>query len=131
MHELNVTLSNDQVIALFAATDRGRIDAVSSYLHDHVEVRFDNYDPIHGKDAYAALYREFSSNFRGIRHEIHDIWHAAESTDVVVASMTVHYSRHSGSVVSVPCCNVLHVENGRIRKYCVYLDITPALAPDG
>ena len=110
---------------LFAVTDRGDLEAVVVYLHDDVQVVFGNNDPIRGKDAYKALYRQLTATLRGIRHQIHAVWHTAENTDLVIAAMTVHYTRLDERIVSVPCCNVLQLGDGLIRRYQVYLDIGP------
>jgi ketosteroid isomerase-like protein len=46
----------DAIRAMFAATDRGDLDAVTSYFNDDVVAVLSNREPIHGAAAYLALY---------------------------------------------------------------------------
>ncbi|MEA2564875.1 MAG: hypothetical protein QOD49_52, partial [Actinomycetota bacterium] len=62
------------------------------------------------------------------RHEIHDIWHAAEDADVLIARMTVHYTRLDGSSIGLPCCNIFRMRGDLIADYRVYMDINPVFA---
>jgi ketosteroid isomerase-like protein len=116
---------------LFAATDRGDLPAVTAALHSDVVVFFGNYEPIHGRTAYAALYGQMTGSLDSVRHEIHDIWRARENPDVLIARMTVHYTLPNGAVHSLPCCNVFHLDSGLIAQYQVYVDVSPVFAPVG
>jgi len=55
MPETDMKLSADAITELFAATDRGDVEAVTGFFRDDVEVFFGNNDPIRGRQAYAAL----------------------------------------------------------------------------
>ena len=114
--------------ALFAATDSGDLDAVTSYLHDDVIIVLSNREPIHGAAAYAELYGQVAGMLAGLRHEIHEIWSASEDTSVWIVRTTVHYTRVDGDTVSLPCCNVLRFADGRISDYRVFMDMTPVFA---
>ena len=118
----------DTIRALFAATDCGDIEVVSSYLRDDVVVILSNREPIHGIAAYVELYGEVTGMLAGIRHEIHDIWSAAEDAAVWIARMTTHYTRTDGDVVSLPCCVTLRFDDGRVSDYQVFMDMTPVFA---
>jgi ketosteroid isomerase-like protein len=118
----------DAIRALFAATDSGDVDGVTSYLQDDVVVVLSNREPICGAAAYAELYGQVAGMLAGLRHEIHDIWRAAEDAAVWIVRMTVHYTRVDGDTVSLPCCNVLRFADGRISDYQVFMDMTPVFA---
>jgi ketosteroid isomerase-like protein len=118
----------EAIRALFAATDRGDLAGVTSYLHDGVVVFLSNREPIHGAEAYAELYGQVAEMLAGLRHEILDIWCAAEDPSVWIVQMTVHYTRADGSTVSLPCCNVLRFTEGRVSDYRVFMDMTPVFA---
>lgn len=47
---------------------------------------------------------------------------------MVAASMTLHYTRSDMVTVSLPCCNIVHIDDGLICRYQVYVDITPVFA---
>jgi ketosteroid isomerase-like protein len=79
--------------AHFAATDSFDVEGMASFLSDHVELFFANNDPIEGKTAVEDFARQFFPTLKGMRHEIHDIWHAAEGPEVVICRMTVHYTK--------------------------------------
>ena len=121
-------LQRDAIRAMFAATDGGDLDAVTSYLHDDVVVVLSNREPIHGATAYVELYGQVAGMLAGLRHEIHEIWTASEDAAVWIVRMTVHYTRVDGDTVSLPCCNVLRFADGRISEYQVFMDMTPVFA---
>lgn len=113
---------------MFAASDSGDIDGLLSSLTDDVVLTFGNAESVHGKAAVAALACQVTSKLKGVRHEIHDIWQAAENAHVVIARMTVHYSRDDGVVVSLPCCNIFRMSGDLIADYRVYMDVSPVFA---
>ena len=118
----------ETIRALFSATDQGDLAGVTSYLHDDVVVFLSNREPIHGAVAYAELYGQVAGMLAGLRHEILDIWSAAEDPSVWIVQMTVHYSRADGPTVSLPCCNVLRFTEGLVSDYRVFMDMTPVFA---
>lgn len=113
------------LLGLFAAIDRGDIRAAVGYMHEDVVLWFGNLDPVHGRDAIESLNVEFTSQLRGVRHELHDVWTPAGEGDVRIVRMTVHYTRLDGDVVSLPCCNVYRLRDGAIVEYRVYMDAGP------
>jgi ketosteroid isomerase-like protein len=118
----------EAIRALFAATDQGDLARVTSYLQDDVVVVLGNREPIHGAEAYAELYGQVAGMLAGLRHEILDIWSAAEDASVWIVQMTVHYTRADGYTVSLPCCNVLRFTEGLVSDYRVFMDMTPVFA---
>jgi ketosteroid isomerase-like protein len=91
-------------------------------------VLFGNFEPLTGAAAFTQLFGQFTSSLQAVRHEIHHIWPAASDLDVLIATMTVHYTRTDGRCVSLPCCNVFRMSGALIAEYHVYMDISPALA---
>ena len=114
--------------SLFAALDAGDLATVSSYLRDDVVVILSNQEPIHGAAAFAELYGQVAGMLAGLHHEIHDVWSAAEDPTVLIAQMTVHYTRRDGKTVSLPCCNVFHFAENLVSGYQVFMDMTPVFA---
>ena len=114
--------------AMFTASDSGNIDGLLNFLTDDVVLVFGNADPVRGKAAVEAQARQVTSRLKGVRHEIHDIWQTGENADVVIARMTVHYSRLDGSIVSLPCCNIFRMSGGLIADYRIYMDVNPVFA---
>jgi ketosteroid isomerase-like protein len=123
------TRSREAIIrSLFAAVDRRDGDTLLGLLADDVVLVFGNNDPIEGKRRFAEAQRDFSSAIKGLRHEIHDVWSAVEDPDVLIARMTVHYTRLDGSGVSLPCCNVFRMSGEVVADYRVFMDMTPVFA---
>jgi ketosteroid isomerase-like protein len=118
----------DTIRALFAALDRGDLDGVTTSLCDDVVVVLGNREPIQGVTAYAELFGQVMGMLAGIRHEIHDIWNAAEDAAVWTVRMTTHYARADGNGVSLPCCAILRFGDGRVADYRVFMDMTPVFA---
>jgi len=115
------------ITAALAAIDAGDLAAATNYLCDDVTVRFGNFEPLVGAAMFTQLFQQFATSLRAVRHEIHDIWPAANDPDVLAATMTAHYTRTDGRRVSLPCCNVFRMSGGLIAEYRVYMDIGPAL----
>jgi ketosteroid isomerase-like protein len=114
--------------ALFAAMDRADMRTVSSYLHEDVVVILSNQEPIRGADAFAKLYEQVTGTLAALRHELHDVWSAAEAPGVWIVRMTVHYTRSDGKTVSLPCCNVFRFADALVSEYQVFMDMTPVFA---
>jgi ketosteroid isomerase-like protein len=113
---------------MFAASDSGNIDGLLSFLTDDVVLVFGNAAAVRGKAAVEAQARQVTSRLKGVRHEIHDIWHAGNNADIVIARMTVHYTRLDASTVSLPCCNIFRLSGDLIADYRIYMDVNPVFA---
>jgi ketosteroid isomerase-like protein len=124
----HVASHQQAITAVLAALDAGDLAAATNHLCDDVTVVFGNFEPLVGAVAFAQLFQQFTSSLQAVLHEIHHIWPAANDLDVLVASMTAHYTRTDGKRVSLPCCNVFRMRGGLIAEYRVYMDISPALA---
>jgi ketosteroid isomerase-like protein len=127
-------LSNDvaspqqAITAVLAAIDAGELAAAARHLCDDVTVVFANFESFVGAVAFTQLFQQFTSSLQAVRHEIHHIWSAANDRDILVATMTAHYTRTDGKRVSLPCCNVFRMSGDLIAEYRVYMDISQALA---
>jgi ketosteroid isomerase-like protein len=114
--------------AHLAAGDSGDTTTQASFFTDDVVIGFGNLDPIQGKDIAESYARQFLSSLKGMRHEIHEIWHPVEDDNLAVAQMTVHYTKLDGTVVSLPCINVFRFRGDLIADDRVYMDINPVFA---
>jgi ketosteroid isomerase-like protein len=122
-------LTRDSLIReIFDALDRADVDVFRTALADDVRVFFDNTGPVHGRDAFAALYAQFTGAIAGVRHELHELWRANRDPDVFVARLTVHYERKDGSCASLPCCNIFRFNYDQVAEYRVYVDVAPVFS---
>jgi ketosteroid isomerase-like protein len=124
----DVASRQQAITAVLAAIDAGDLAAATNYLCDDVVLLFGNFEPLVGAAVFTQLFQQFTSSLQAVRHEIHDMWPAANDLHVLVATMTAHYTRTDGKRLSLPCCNVFRMSGGLIAEYRVYMDISPALA---
>ena len=62
-----------------------------------------------------------------VRHEILHVFH---DSNAAIVEFDVHYTRHDGNVVTLPCCNVFRLRDGLIAEYRSYVDAAPVYAED-
>lgn len=117
------------VRAMFDALDHADIEQMVEYMTDDVVTAFGNFPELDGKAAFHSMFRDVAKSVSSVRHEIHDLWPVAQDVDVLVARMTVTYTRHDGSAITLPCCNVFRMRANLVSHYSVYMDISPVLQP--
>jgi ketosteroid isomerase-like protein len=108
-----------------AALDAGDVARVLAAMTDDIRLQFGSQEPTVGKEAFSAALEASLASVEGFRHEILEAWDVGQA---VVLEMTVHYRRHDGSSISLPCCNIFRLSAGRIADYRVYMDIAPVYA---
>ena len=94
-------------------------------MTDDVEVRLGNADLIKGKTAFVDAVNAFLGSVAGVRHEILTVY---RDGDAAIVEFDVHYTRHDGDVVTLPCCNVFRLRDGLIAEYRSYIDASPVYA---
>jgi ketosteroid isomerase-like protein len=102
------------------------IEAFGEYLADDVVFRFGSGEPLVGKPAVEAAGSSMLDQMAASRHEVLNLWEVEEG--VVVAEMNVEYERLDGRKLTLPCCNVFRVRDGRVYDYRSYMDINPLFA---
>jgi ketosteroid isomerase-like protein len=98
-------------------------------MTDDVVTAFGNFPELDGKAAFHTMFRDVAKSVSGVRHDVHDLWHVEQDADMLVARMTVTYTRHDGSAISLPCCNIFRMRANLVSHYSVYMDISPVLTP--
>ena len=126
-HAVDTVARQRVVRAMFDALDRGDIEQVVRYMTDDVVTAFGNFPELNGKAAFEMMFRDVAKSVSGVRHDIDDLWQVERDADVLVARMTVAYTRHDGNTISLPCCNVFRMRANLVSHYSVYMDITPVL----
>jgi 6-methylsalicylate decarboxylase len=105
-----------------AALDAGDVPALAGAVTDDVRLQFASQEPTIGKEPFVAALRASLDSVAGFRHEILNAW---EVDGAVVLEMLVHYERHDGSAITLPCVNVFRFAGERISDYRVHMDIAP------
>jgi ketosteroid isomerase-like protein len=116
----------DQMSRVFATFDAKDVSGLADFVTDDVEVRLGNADTITGKTAFVDAVNAFLGSVAGVRHEILTVYRDGEAA---IVEFDVHYTRHDGDVVTLPCCNVFRLRDGLIAEYRSYIDATPVYAP--
>ena len=108
-----------------AALDAGDAARLAAMVTDDVRLRLASQEPTIGKAAFTAAVEAAVASIASTRHEILAAWDVGEA---VVLEMTVHYRRHDGSELALPCCNIFRFTGGLIADYRMYMDIAPVYA---
>ena len=120
------TTLRDQMSRVFATFDAKDVSGLADFVTDDVKVRLGNADTITGKTAFVAAVNAFLGSVAGVRHEILAVY---SDGDAAIVEFDVHYTRHDGLVVTLPCCNVFRLRHGLIAEYRSYIDATSVYAP--
>jgi ketosteroid isomerase-like protein len=115
------------VRSAFAANDARDIDALSDLVTDDVRLTFGNAGTVTGRDAFRKASADFNASVDKFSHEITALLEVPDA-GVVVAELSVTYRRLDGRELTLPCCNVFRVRDGRIADYRIYMDINPVFA---
>jgi ketosteroid isomerase-like protein len=116
---------SDQLHRVFATFDAQDVATLAEFMTADVQLRLGNADMIQGKTAFVDAVNAFLGSIAGVRHEILTVY---EDGDAAMVEFDVHYTRHDGGVVTLPCCNVFRLRDELIAEYRSYIDATPVYA---
>src|SRR5258706_3845718 len=122
---MSETAVSDQLRRVFATFDAKDVPTLAEFMTDDVQLRLGNAAMIQGKTAFVDAVNGFLGSIAGVRHEILSVF---IDGDAAIVEFDVHYTRHDGDVVTVPCCNVFRLRDGLIAEYRSYIDATPVYA---
>ena len=92
------------------------------FLTEDCVFRFGSAPPVTGRDGIGAAVGNFFSMIAGLQH---DLQRVVADGDAIVCEGEVTYTRHDGSEITLPFCNVFEAEGGLISVYRIYIDIGP------
>jgi ketosteroid isomerase-like protein len=110
---------------LFVSIDAMDTEGFLAFIALDGEFRFGSSPPVNGHDGIRAAVEGFFSSFAALRHELQRM---VADGDTVVCEGEVTYTRHDGSAITLPFCNVFETKDGLISRYRVYIDIAPLYA---
>jgi ketosteroid isomerase-like protein len=106
---------------MFGPADQLDLDGWMKYLDENVSFRFGNADTLVGRTAVAAAIGPFFESLAGLKHEVLRDW---VDGDTVIQDLSVTYTRHDSSTLTIPAVNLLTVRDGQITEYKIYADIS-------
>jgi ketosteroid isomerase-like protein len=113
---------------VFAIVDTGDANSFIELLTADAQFRFGNAPVIVGHEAIRAAAAAFFAAIALSRHRVLGTWNGAASA---ACEGEVTYTRHDGSVVSVPFANVFELRGDKIAAYRIYIDNSTLFkAPD-
>jgi ketosteroid isomerase-like protein len=116
---------HDWIAALFAAIDRQDAEAFAGFVTEDARFVFGNLPAVEGRAAIRDFVAGFFASIRSLSHDVPDAWQAG---DTVICRGEVSYTRHDGSVLTVPFANVFRMEGDRVRDYRIYMDASALYA---
>ena len=110
---------------LFASIDAMDTESFLGFIAEDCTFRFGSSPPVTGRDGIGASVNDFFSMFAALRHDLARI---VADDRTVVCEGEVTYTRHDGSQITLPFCNVFEANAGLISLYRIYIDIAPVFA---
>ena len=117
----------DTLREVFASFDAQDVPTLAAFMTDDVQLRLGNAPLVQGKGAFIEAVNSFLDSVAGVHHEILRVYTDGE---VAVVEFDVHYTRHDGRSVVLPCCNVFRMRDGLISEYRSYMDAAPVYAEE-
>jgi len=105
--------------SVFAVIDAGDSGGFVAFLTADAQFRFGNAPVVVGHEAIHAAVAGFFSAIASSRHRLLRTWNGAATA---VCEGEVAYTRHDGSVLSVPFANVFELRGDKIAAYRIYID---------
>jgi ketosteroid isomerase-like protein len=120
----------DLIRNFFAAADTLDEDRFIASLPEDIVWRFGNFPVASGREAVREQYLMVTGILDAMRHDIVGIWIAG---DCVAAETRVYYTDKYGRTFDFPGCDIIFLENGRIKEVRIFVDnhalfIPPAAA---
>ena len=110
---------------LFMSIDAMDMEGFLAPIAADAEFRFGSAPAVHG---HAAIREGVDGFFASIAAVRHDLRRVVADGNTVVCEGEVTYTRHDGSELTLPFCNVFEVNDGLISVYRIYVDIAPLYA---
>lgn len=110
---------------LFASIDAMDTESFLSFIRKDATFRFGSSPAVQGHEDIRAAVESFFASFSALRHALQ---RTVTEDNAVVCEGEVTYTRHDGSIITLPFANIFEVDDGLISLYRVYIDIGPLFA---
>ena len=110
---------------LFVSIDAMDTEGFLGFVAPDAEFRFGSAPAVRGHDGIGAAVGGFFASIAALSHDLQRI---VAQGDTVVCEGEVTYTRHDGSTITLPFCNVFETNDGLITLYRIYIDAAPLYA---
>jgi len=110
---------------LFASIDAMDTEGFLGFIADDCTFRFGSSPAVTGRDGVRAAVNDFFSMFAALRHSVNRV---VADTNGIACEGEVTYTRHDGSEITLPFCNIFEADDGQISLYRIYIDTGPLFA---
>jgi predicted SnoaL-like aldol condensation-catalyzing enzyme len=110
---------------MFTAGESMKVEHFASFFGDEARYQFGNFPPAYGPRGIIDSSQDFLKKVQAINHRIQNMWQVSDGT--VVCEMNVTYSRRDGQSYTLPCCDTIRIQDGKVQELCIYMDIEPVL----
>ena len=118
----------DLVKRLFARGEAFDAAGFSTFFTETPLYQFGNNAP---ETTRAGIQRAGQAFFDGVAAVYHDIKMMWEVGDAVFVEMDVVYTRHDGSKIALPCCDIFRLAEGQelFTELRIFMDVNPVADP--
>ncbi len=121
--------SGEKIIRqVLAALDAGDMPDVLRLMTHDVRFRFGSADTTVGHDGVTKSLAKLAPVVASLSHKLLQVWTVEAPEPAVLCEMDVTYQRHDGSVVTLPCFDLIRMRDGLIADCRIYMDITPVFS---
>jgi ketosteroid isomerase-like protein len=111
---------------MFLAGESMHVENFVEFFHDDALYQFSNFPLAYGPRGIIDSSQGFLAKVGAVDHHIKNLWKV--SADTAVCEMDVTYTRHDGKAFTLPCCDTIRIQGGKVRELRIYMDITPVFA---
>ena len=110
-----------------AALDAGDVARYGTFLAEECELRFNNADPVRGRDAVLGGLGQYWKSFAALEHELLNIY---GNDQAFMLEALNHYRRHDRQPVTLRAVALTdRNEAGEVTSVRLYTDTGPLFAP--
>lgn len=118
-------MHSDIVERMFTAVEKRDLDTYLTFFTEDAEYRAANLPPVFGHKGIAEFAKPMMDMFTKVDHIVKDVW---QSGDVICCELDLTYVRKDGKSVTVPCCDIIRLQGGKVKSLRAFLDPGPAFA---
>jgi ketosteroid isomerase-like protein len=111
---------------MFEAGESMNVSNFAAFYAADATYQFGNFPVAHGPQGIIDTSQGFLSKVKKVVHHIENLWEIDD--EMVVCEMTVTYDRHDGKTFTLPCCDTIRIQNGKVKALKIYMDVGPVFA---